>query len=524
MIQPNTTIYLCDTPLHKDNKHQFTFTNATKQLEYFTSKVKFTYNNSVYVRKDQPISVNFNIETIRTCNYVFYQNASYTNKVFFAFIDKMEYVNDNTTNIFITTDVFQTYYFDIQYNTCFVEREHVNDDTVGKHTLPEGLETGEYIINNQAKDTSFNDYCILTNTSSSLDDYLNYFACDLGNNYISGNVWLTPGFDGLALLMRKFSDEGKADAINNVWLVPKSLISNYSQYDFETNKFVHWGIGQHEPVSIQFTQNKPTTIKSYTPRNKKLLTYPYCYLMFSNNNGTTNTLQYELFSGNTYTIQYKGVPSVGGSIVAYPLNYKGFEESLQDTITLGKYPTLSWSSDAYTNWLTQNSINLGFGQLSAGLSIAGGFVETVVSGITGSGAGEGISDIGSGLSKITDIMSQKYQHSLIPQTSSGNTNGGDILTSTGYNTIIYSQMCIKEEYAKIIDKYFDQYGYQVNDLKVPNITGRRNWNYVKTIDANMTGNIPDDDMDKIRAMFNNGVTLWHNPANIFNYSLNNDII
>ena len=59
----------------------------------------------------------------------------------------MEYVNENCTDIFIETDVMQTWLYNIVWNRCFVEREHVNDDTIGNHTVPEGLETGEYICN-----------------------------------------------------------------------------------------------------------------------------------------------------------------------------------------------------------------------------------------------------------------------------------------------------------------------------------------------------------------------------------------
>ena len=68
------------------------------------------------------------------------------------------------------------------------------------------------------------------------------------------------------------------------------------------------------------------------------------------------------------------------------------------------------------------------------------------------------------------------------------------------------------------------FGYKINNVKVPNITGRRNWNYVKTIDCNVDGDIPQTDLNIIKTMFNNGVTLWHNPNNIYNYSLDNSII
>ena len=47
----------------------------------------------------------------------------------------------------IETDVWQSWMFDITFKNSFIEREHVNDDTFGLHTVPEGLDTGEYIIN-----------------------------------------------------------------------------------------------------------------------------------------------------------------------------------------------------------------------------------------------------------------------------------------------------------------------------------------------------------------------------------------
>ena len=50
------------------------------------------------------------------------------------------------------------------------------------------------------------------------------------------------------------------------------------------------------------------------------------------------------------------------------------------------------------------------------------------------------------------------------------------------------------------------------------------WNYVKTIDCNFDGDIPQTDLNIIKEMFNNGVTLWHNPSTIYNYSNSNGIV
>ena len=68
------------------------------------------------------------------------------------------------------------------------------------------------------------------------------------------------------------------------------------------------------------------------------------------------------------------------------------------------------------------------------------------------------------------------------------------------------------------------FGYKTNRVKVPNITGRSKWNYVKTIDCNCDGDIPETDLNIIRTMFNNGVTMWHDASKIYDYSQTNNIV
>ena len=98
----------------------------------------------------------------------------------------------------------------------------------------------------------------------------------------------------------------------------------------------------------------------------------------------------------------------------------------------------------------------------------------------------------------------------------------EILTHVrGRNGFSFYKMSIKQEYAKIIDDFFSMYGYKVNEVKIPNVTGRTNWNYVKTIDANILGDIPQEDLQTIKNMFDNGITLWHNKDTFLDYSQNN---
>ena len=110
---------------------------------------------------------------------------------------------------------------------------------------------------------------------------------------------------------------------------------------------------------------------------------------------------------------------------------------------------------------------------------------------------------------------------MLPNSSHG---GSGNTTLLGYNLLddsIITRFCIKFEFAKNIDAYFDMYGYQTNELKTPNLNNRPNWNYVKTAGANIIADIPQNDLQEIKNLFDNGITLWHNPLTFLDYSQNN---
>ena len=125
---------------------------------------------------------------------------------------------------------------------------------------------------------------------------------------------------------------------------------------------------------------------------------------------------------------------------------------------------------------------------------------------------------------IMNAVDRRYQASLVPDQAKGNDNAGDVNMAEKRFAFTFYPMSIKAEYARICDQFMSMYGYRVNTVKVPNITGRRNWNYVKTIGCYIDADIPQTDLDEIKSLFNNGVTFWHNPATFADYTQNNDII
>lgn len=129
-IKPETDLFLLKSPLELSNKHQITFANANAQYTYFQSLPKLEVENISYQRKDSVIRYPAHIDSILEYNYCMYQNSNYSNKWFYAYITHMEYVNDSMTNIYIKTDSFQTWQFNLTFKDSFIEREmlSVSDD------------------------------------------------------------------------------------------------------------------------------------------------------------------------------------------------------------------------------------------------------------------------------------------------------------------------------------------------------------------------------------------------------------
>ena len=323
------------------------------------------------------------------------------------------------TEIKIETDVIQTWLFDYTVKSSFVEREHVSNDTVGLHTVPENVELGEYTSNGMIRDNELGDlvYVIQVTEWVSGDKPL---AVNFGGVYAPGGAYICTSITQVVNIISALDQAGKGDAVTNVYIVPRKIIDvSETSLQYE---------GQSDPITYNIEFPKQTTLDGYTPVNKKLLTYPYNYLLLDNNNGSSNILQYENWvNSNNCLFEVAGVPTVGGSIKCVPSQYKNQGRFQQEGIMCGKFPTCGWVNDTYTNWLTQNAVNIGVGVATSGLEIIGGVGLMA----TGGGAVGGAGSITSGALGIANSVGQIYQHSLIPNSAKGNTNGGDI--NTCYN-------------------------------------------------------------------------------------------
>jgi hypothetical protein len=528
-ITPNTELRLIKCNLNLDNNNQLTFASAEAQYNYFNSLPHLTITQISYQRKDEYIRYPAHIDSLIEYNYVMYKNSNYTNKWFYAYINKMEYENDNCTRVYIKTDVFQTWQFNLTYMKSFVEREHVNNDTIGLHTVPENLETGEYIIN--ATDYimyDYNTYPVVA-VSSVKNTGLHYPTTTTYSNVFSGTMYYTFTTNEQCSNFIKIMDQaGQGDAIVAVFMVPGTLWNKLTREEYTETEYgisvtysiitATTGIIIEEQKSVSMQ----TSLNGYTPKNNKVKCYPYNFLEIDNNNGASCIYHYEKFVNNAPKFQASGCITPGCSIMCYPLNYNlktddhiltsGMLYSYNDGIPAGKYPICSWKNDVYTNWLTQNGV-------SVGLQYAGG----VAAAITGAATGNLVMAAG-GIGAVASTVAQQHAHALTPDVAKGNINSGDVTFAMLQTMFAIKKKSIKAEYAKIIDDFFSMYGYKVNSVKVPNITGRSNWNYVKMINPNIEAYIPQEDLQEIKDLFTNGITLWHTTTHFLDYSQNNSII
>lgn len=545
MNNPNITrLVLLKTSLENDYKHTLYFNGSGSQRDYFLSrKVKdYDFTNLTYIRKDHSVKVPLVYDDVVGCNYVMYQNKSDT-KWYYAFITDIRYISEGVSELILETDCIQSWLFAYTVRPSFVEREHVDNDTVGLHTYPEPLELGDFVNNEVFESQPVGaKECIIVASTIDLEDYEKEHLLDTElyknvSGSIIGGVYSGLKYyeffeeDSLNKVLVNVADNGKIDGIVAIF------IGDDSFYDTKQLDEKSWSVvlPSNEPKSktldyvvmgetttVYRPPAKPTTVNGYTPRNKKLLTYPYCHLYVSNNAGGNAIYRFEKFKGKynendgkTYT-EFKMYGSIcpGMSIRMLPLNYDNKIENNEEGLNFGKLPICSFNVDLYTNWLTQNGVNIA-------TDLVSGVINTGF-GLATAGAGGGMLAVG-GVTQIASTLGQVHQMSFTPPQARGNLNSGDVTFAASMNRISMYSKSIKQEYAKIIDGYFDMFGYKVCRVKQPNTHHRSRYWYTKTIDVNIDGAIPNKDLQVIKNAYNNGITFWRNGNEIGDYSLSNEI-
>lgn len=209
-----------------------------------TNKVVEADNYS-FIRTNQTILCGFDYEICLQANYIAFQNPDYSNKWFFAWIDEVNYKGDNNTEIVYTIDSWSTWFDYWQPQTCFVAREHVNDDTIGVNTVDEGLSVGLVTQISYKEDYSLSQYywvAIMSSWNPSTEKEFSGITIQ-NRNVFGKQVFVikanpTSNLINLLLFLLKTNADGHIADVGDIFIIPAALVDETSitQYTSEVGR------------------------------------------------------------------------------------------------------------------------------------------------------------------------------------------------------------------------------------------------------------------------------------------------
>lgn len=552
-ITPNSTIELFkDVPLNPDQENTLYFRSRAGQEEYFSASSRFLkrYSNNSYQRKGKGTLrvevANSDFPAIIGANYMRFKNASYENKWFYAFVTKVDYINDVTVELDYQIDVMQTWL--VQYGTpapgvlpldykmeqCFVEREHTNDDWYFKNLEPEKLDYGDtYVINGDIVEHNFQKnslgqplemnvgmlagknsrgYTVDSSEGSRIQDHV------YNPLYFYG---LTPGNMTLKLMNYGGTSAPTFDDIVALYMYP----AEFQTYDPDPNPSTGT-VDTFPPPwnSSLFVTPNLTTIDGYAPKNRKLFNSPYCGVTVSNNNGKINEYKWESWLVNRSGWDtLEGLISVLGQFylrgtlfppvtaLCYPINYNNEVQAFEESIAIDNFPQCPWVGDTYKAWLAQNKASLVSSLIAGSVSAISGVVTgSLASGLIGG------TTVANTLAKIQDAKAK-------PANVSGQVMTEYLSARMQRYAFTARPFSIRREFAEKLDMYFQMYGYACNRVKVPYFDHRVKWWYIKTIGCDIQGDIPADDKTEICKIFDKGIRFWWEKVEVGKYNVANNV-
>ena len=561
-IEPNSTVKLLKgVPLDTSYRNTVVWDNLTAQVNGFSAFTKHTLSKQSYQRINKGIfRCEKSADACYDCNYMMFQNTAYGNKWFYAFINKVEYINDSMCQIVFTLDIIQTWYNEWSFESCFVERETTASDKLFEHTIQENFEgdtisfkTIRNIISNKLHNVDKVSFLHIACVSEAYNGSGNITSENLSDEALTnvenwstfkpqtiGNVFnamayyvfedTSTGLQQASYLIHNYNKASKKDSIQMIYTVPDYCLTginwssgNYISTDFNNPTGISIDISSFMPTAFE-AENAEATYGSYIPKNKKMFTYPFCFLELSNKNGSSQILRFENLSGIGETFTAYLVATFGympnTSILCRPSYYGGQLSNDKLGISLDGIQIGNYTSDTFINWWSRERSSyiaksvktlLNFG---IGVSQSKGTKEII---------GTEISTSKSMANDALDLISEGKQMAITSDSVLGNLSTFNQLYANKDFDFTLTTQVLRPEIAKTIDNYFTMFGYRVNTLKVPSVRNRPHWTYIKTRGCNIKGSMPADDIATIEDIVDNGITFWRNINEVGNYSLDNSV-
>lgn len=549
-IEPNSTVWLCkNIPFNNNYESTMYFETTVDQFAYFTSadKVVAKFEKQSYVRPTGALGGTIDVkelaDNLYNVNYMVFQNTNFGYKWFYAFVTNVEYINNRTTRITFEIDVMQTWRvgYDYSLNESFVEREHSATDEIGDNLIDEGLELGEYYFHKLGRSAGFDSgyYPVVATTFDSIEvDESGNYSPTIADGDIYSNVYSGLKYKAFTYLsslntyLRKVTEANLSDGIISIFMLPSEFVASVDLKEMntlETNIIINYN-----------------NLNGYIPKNNKLFCFPYNVLYVTDFSGNCANFAYEYFKpietseGERYC-KFKTEIAVSPIPEAQlvPYGYKTIDNSYNynERMVINNFPQCAYAIDSYRAWVAQNAVPMnishGVGAIIGGITSA---IDTATHGAQKTtvpnrglkrskrtvtrtyeaGVGDIVKSLfGGAISAVApsigDALAQRHIATTLPPQNRGSQTGVVNMASGLQGFTFYSAQ-IREEFAIIIDDYFQKYGYATKRVKVPNVNVREHWTYTKTIGCTISGALPADDESAICAIFDSGITFFKDEA------------
>lgn len=532
---PNTTLYVGVTPWNSDLKNVQSYNSRAEQISTIQGLLTHKYEHINIIRRDTDLILKGVNEDLTQCNYLMYQNADISNKWYFSFIDNVQYNSLNSVIISHTIDVWQTYQFDITYYKNLILRSHVakSTDTVGRWLAPEPISVAPEF---ERKHNVFNDLSwvpqyVLHSTSVYNPNTKKYeykgngtgatlsaeYGIFVDNDNDVQTVVKNYGKLSAAEALKSNDDDEYSNWISDlltgqtidkaVKLISTTSISQLQDHRNELiglyaiPDWVHDGTNKYATNNIKkkdVTTTLPTATLAcgYTPRNKKMLSSLCKAYLFYNENGFKLPLKPELFTSDTPVFTVKSTE----------LSTNGF------ILQIGSYADYTAKTNKIS-YRCENRLgydaNTGLDKVLNTLTSAVGVVNAVGSVASQTFAG----NVGGAVQGAVGAVQQSINMiDALGQRGVNTGASGDIMSITENRAMpVFADVSPTEAQCRYIDDYLDVYGYAINEIgKISSyMKNRSNWNYIQVANCNIKVSAPNDDVNKLKQMFESGVTIWH---------------
>ena len=487
-----------------DNIDLNTLNPYIRFTDYDISVIKTNITNGEF-------KVNRSIAELIDINYIAMINNSGTQRVLYAFIDDLEFIAEDVTNIKFTIDLFTSYCNSIDYQDTFIKRMTTSDDTMYKYLEDEPINGGDYVTN---PNHIFRNY-----VESWKYGYTSATNSDGGqvNAELKDNVLSMAKFHGgsnygeLMVALYLFNSHGYIDNVIDVFQYPSECGDN----------------GEH--VREENAMAFPNSIDGYIPKNKKLFNYPYVRGLAVSSSGDTLEIKPEKCQNNEIAFHIDKIVQPINQMVYTLTNYDrlSYNDDKLNRMVLSGFPQVIWSSDNYRAWLARNKPSKDLAKEQIVANVAGTAGTLAIGAMTG-GVGlavAGPTAISMGVNTMMSaekIKADNESAKMLPHTIH---RGGDLgvdVTNNKFGFVTFIQT-IDARRASLIDNYFNAYGYAINKVSYfrPN---RIRFDYVETVGElfrrreNGHG-CPNIAIDTINRVANNGLRIWHSIGELNRHDL-----